>query len=173
MTLWNCWIVVRLFLILMIGGISYKRRQWLIWGYGDTRLPSLRTRGPKCHTSWAEMSHKQGQNVTQAGPKCHTVTINCINLNSARHTLCPWLYYTIPVDFIDILHGHFASTGTMVPLPLLPVKQPWRILVNYSVIHFRLWITKHNKTMHNLWDISQSRVYPTYTANLMAETQKS
>ena len=65
MTLWNCWIVVRLFLIPMIGGISYKRRQWLIWGYGDTRLPSLRTRGPKCHTSRAEMSHK-GQNVTQS-----------------------------------------------------------------------------------------------------------
>ena len=84
--------------------------------------------------------------------------LNCISLNSARHTLCPWLYYTIPVDFIDILHGHFASTGTMVPLPLLPVKQPWRILVNYSVIHFRLWITKHNKTMHNLWDISVSGV---------------
>ena len=74
MTLWNCWIVVRLFLIPMIGGISYKRRQWLIWGYGDTRLPSLRTRGPKCHTSRAEMSHKQGQNVTQ-GPKCHTVML--------------------------------------------------------------------------------------------------
>ena len=65
MTLWNCWIVVRLFLIAMIGGISYKRRQWLIWGYGDTLLPSLRTRGPKCHTSWAKMSHK-GQNVTQS-----------------------------------------------------------------------------------------------------------
>ena len=72
MTLWNCWIVVRLFLIPMIGGISYKRRQWLIWGYGDTRLPSLRTRGPKCHTSRpkchtsrAKMSHK-GQNVTQS-----------------------------------------------------------------------------------------------------------
>ena len=29
MTLWNCWIVVRLFLIPTIGGISYKRRQWL------------------------------------------------------------------------------------------------------------------------------------------------
>ena len=64
MTLWNCWIVVRLFLIPMIGGISYKRRQWLIWGYGDTRLPSLRTNGPKCHTSRAGMSH--------TGPKCHT-----------------------------------------------------------------------------------------------------
>ena len=70
MTLWNCWIVVRLFLIPMIGGISYKRRQWLIWRYGDTRLPSLRTRGPKCHTSRSEMSHKQGQNVTQSCYKC-------------------------------------------------------------------------------------------------------
>ena len=74
MTLWNCWIVVRLFLIPMIGGISYKRRQWLMWGYGDTRLPSLRTRGPKCHTSRSEMSHKQGQNVTQS----------CYNIYSSR-----------------------------------------------------------------------------------------
>ena len=57
MILWNCWIVVRLFLIPIIGGISYKRRQWLIWGYGDTRLPSLRTRGPKCHTSKMSHSH--------------------------------------------------------------------------------------------------------------------
>ena len=54
MTLWNCWIVVSLFLIPMIGGISYKRRQWLIWGYGDTR--NLTQAGPKCHTR-AKMSH--------------------------------------------------------------------------------------------------------------------
>ena len=74
MTLWNCWIVVRLLLIPMIGGISHKRCRLLIWGYGDTRLPSLRTRGPKCHTSRAEMSHKQGRSVTQ-GPKCHTVML--------------------------------------------------------------------------------------------------
>ena len=93
MTLWNCWIVVRLFLIPMIGGISYKRRQWLIWGYGDTRLPSLRTRGPKCHTS-------QGRNVTQAGPKCHTrakishshVKICCIHLSTILQRLPTYLY---------------------------------------------------------------------------------
>ena len=61
-------------LIIYVQTLKRLLGEWLIWGYGDTRLPSLRTRGPKCHTSRAEMSHKQGQNVTQ-GPKCHTVML--------------------------------------------------------------------------------------------------
>ena len=89
MTLWNGWIVVWLFLIPMIGGISYKQRQWLIWGYGDTRLPSLRTRGPKCHTSRAEMSHKQGQNVTQGPKMSHSHVIMHYNYRQIYLVIIP------------------------------------------------------------------------------------
>ena len=82
MTLWNCWIVLRLFLIPMIGGISYKRRQWLIWGmvtHACLRYAregqNVTQAGPKSHTSRAKMSHK-GQNVTQS---CYN-TYSCPNI---------------------------------------------------------------------------------------------
>ena len=141
MTLWNCWIVLRLLLIPMIGGISYKRRRWLIWGYGDTRLPSLRTRGPKCHTSRAEMSHKPGRNVTQAGPKCHTrakmshshvimlYSIVCYSEESSMHSMkqCPANFSCIIVT----LWHHMAlqmlvitgSTNGLAPLSTKPLPE--------------------------------------------------
>ena len=135
MTLWDCWTVVRLFLIPMIGGISYKRRQWLIWGYGDTRLPSLRTRGPKCHTSRAEMSHKQGQNVTQ-GPNCHKshVIINDntwhLDLNDMTHTF-PYqqeLYLNVKLKSIfstlEILLQSWKKVAQLVLLSRL-----WKLLI--------------------------------------------
>ena len=120
MTLWNCWIVVRLFLIPMIGGISHKRRQWLMWGYGDTRLPSLRTRGPKCHTSRAEMSHKQGQNVTE-GPN---VTQSCYNDYYCYHlpSLAPSQWETL-LQYNAVSHWLGANLESAHHLCPLNVKQ--------------------------------------------------
>ena len=73
MTLWNCWIVVRLFLIYG-WSVEFPINGTSGWYGGMVTRACLRyaregqnvtQAGPKCHTSRAKMSHK-GQNVTQS-----------------------------------------------------------------------------------------------------------
>ena len=114
MTLWNCWIVVRLFLIPIIGGISYKRRKWLIWWYAIAFVTHER----------AKMSYKPGRNVTQAGPKCHT-RAKMSHSHVIMPDKAPAPHCTTPARYAILTMTNFIARDLVAIVTILLIMLAW------------------------------------------------